>query len=179
MSGRMGVFAAALFLLACAVPGAGWLSQSAAQPAPASAVANGGEARRVEAALTLIAQVNLARQREGSDRLEPRVSLVRIAGQRASDMVDQGYFDHVDPVSGTVEAERLMRAQGYTGSLGELLFASTASLQNVPAAAVEGWLGAERNRDTLLDPSYRHVGAAIVDHGSWWYVVLVLAERGP
>lgn len=133
----------------------------------------------MDAAIALIAKVNLAREQEGGSPLEPKADLVDIAARRGADMIARDYFDHVDPLAGTVEAERLMRAQGYTGLMGEVLFASTVELDRLPDAALSAWLDSEENRSTLLEAQYRYTGAAVVKGDRWWYVVQVFAERGP
>lgn len=178
MSARLALIALSLAWLGCALPGTEWLDRASPKPDQARA-SNAREARRMEAAVALIAQVNLAREREGVETLQPKAGLIAVAGRRASDMIAEGYFDHVDPLSGTVEAERLMREQGYTGTMGEVLFASTASLADLPDEAVSAWLDSQENRSTLLDEAYRYTGAAVVDEGSWWYVVQVFAGRAP
>lgn len=137
------------------------------------------QARELNAAVSLMVEANLARQEEGLEPLRPRPDLMDIARQRGEDMIEQGYFEHVDPETGSVEAQRLMRRQGYTGELGELLFASTVDLDEVPRATIRAWLDSDENRQTLLDPDYQYTGATVVQSDAWWYVVQVLAERAP
>lgn len=130
-----------------------------------------------QAAVGLIVEVNRARQADGLDSLAPRADLMAIAEQRGQNMVERGYFAHVDPFSGRVEAERLMREAGYTGALAEVLYASSAELAELAQISAAAWLANPENRETLLAPDYRYTGAAVVDVGSWWYVIQVFAER--
>ncbi|MDX1600827.1 MAG: CAP domain-containing protein [Anaerolineales bacterium] len=178
MSVRLALFAILLTLFACDLPGYGLLFRSARGPVP-TLPPSVQAARRMESAIALIAEVNVAREQEGIRPLEPKADLIEVASQRGADMIERDYFEHIDPLSGTAEAERLMRTQGYTGLLGEVLFASTVEIDELPAAAVTAWLDSEENRSTLLEPQYRYTGAAVVKHERWWYVIQVFAERGP
>lgn len=166
-----------------------WISCSLAgptslgEPSPTAVLLDSGgsnsEPPQLNAAVSLMVEANLARQEEGLEPLRPRPDLMDVARQRGEDMIERGYFDHVDPDSGSVEAQRLMREQGYTGELGELLFATTVDLHEVPRATIRAWSDSEDNRQTLLDPDYQYTGATLVRSEAWWYVVQVLAERSP
>ncbi len=146
--------------------------------APEAAPAR-GESQQLNVAVSLMAEANLARGEADAAPLRPRPDLMEVARRRGEDMIERGYFEHVDPESGRVEAQRLMRARGYTGELGELLFATTVNLDEVPRATIRAWLDSEDNRHTLLDPDYEFTGAAVIQSDAWWYVVQVLAEHAP
>lgn len=130
-------------------------------------------------AAELLVSVNRARVAGGVPALHASTPLSRVALLRAKDMVARGYFDHVDPRRGTVEADRLIRPLGVVGEIAEVLFTSTDSRSDLPQAALDAWLADDANRSTLTDGALSYGGAGVMYDGTWWVVVLVMTETSP
>jgi uncharacterized protein YkwD len=130
-------------------------------------------------AAEVLVRANADRLEHGLPALHASTPLTRVASLRAQDMVARGYFDHVDPRRGTIEADRLVRPLGVVGEIAELLFTSTETLQGVPAAAVRAWLADDANASTLLDSRLSYSGAGVMGDGTWWVVVLLMTETAP
>lgn len=127
----------------------------------------------------ILVRANEVRVNRGLSPLHASTPLTSVASLRAQDMVARGYFDHVDPRRGTVEADRLVRSLDVIGEIAELLYTSTDARPDLPQAAVGGWLDDEANMLTLLDPQLTHAGVGVMGDGTWWVVVLVMTEAAP
>jgi uncharacterized protein YkwD len=130
-------------------------------------------------AADLVVRVNQVRSGAGLTPLHASSPLTAIASLRARDMVARGYFDHVDPRRGTIEADRLVRPLGVVGRVAELLFKSTEARNDLMAAAVDAWSADPANQSTLLDPSLSYAGAGVMTGDGWWVVVLLMTQNPP
>ncbi|MGA9532838.1 MAG: CAP domain-containing protein [Anaerolineales bacterium] len=130
-------------------------------------------------AAEVLVRANKVRLEHGLAALHASTPLTRVASLRAQDMVARGYFDHVDPRRGTVEADRLVRSLGVVGEIAELLFTSTDARHEVPQAALERWLADSANASTLMDGNLTYAGAGVMGDGTWWVVVLMMTEAAP
>ncbi|MEW6567664.1 MAG: hypothetical protein AB1449_05770, partial [Chloroflexota bacterium] len=63
--------------------------------------------------------------------------------------------------------------------LAEVLLATSAPLDDLPATALAEWLTSPSHRDVILDPGYRYAGTGVMGDSRVWRVVLLLAENGP
>jgi uncharacterized protein YkwD len=148
---------------------------------PSQATA-GAYARRlalVPKALEVLEGLNRERQALGLPLLEAPPVLSDIAFVRAEDMMTRDYLGHEDPADGSTLAWSLAVAAGYGGRLAEALFATTGPLDEAAASALATWLASPENRAVLLDPVFRYAGAGLTGDGTWWKVVLLLAEQAP
>lgn len=123
--------------------------------------------------------VNQLRQATGVQPLVIDDRLTRIAFARSADMVVRGYLSHEDPLDGSNLAWRVLMDAGYRGSLGENLFATQASLEQVVAETVDGWLRSPAHRASAMDGSFRYTGVGLLSDGEWWKVTQVFAEERP
>lgn len=113
---------------------------------------------------SLLARVNSERAKVGVAPLKEDTRLDMTAQYKASDMVQRGYYSHVDPITGkhgymyvfdvaegcTTASENLNRNDDYS---------SMSTKQ-----AVDSWLGSKTHRDTLLNPEYSLTGFGIDGH---------------
>lgn len=130
-------------------------------------------------ATRLLYELNRARATAGRAPLEADAALTDLAFLRARDLVARDYMDHRDPETGTDLAWTLLTSAGFHGRLGENLFAATGPLDSLPQAALQAWLDSPEHRANLLDPAFRRAGVGLMGDGTWWKVVVLLAEHGP
>jgi uncharacterized protein YkwD len=96
---------------------------------------------------------NAARRQSGCGPLSLDDSLVKAAGQHASDMVRRHYTDHSDP-EGKSAFDR-MEAAGFHGSaMGENIAAGYDTAQRVFA----GWMQSDGHRKNILNCNYNKIG---------------------
>lgn len=132
-----------------------------------------------EVALAIMLEVNAARQMNGVQHLRAASPLMHLAALRAKEMIALGYFDHVHPRRGTVEADRLLRATGISGGVGELLFESSTSREDLASDAVLAWLEQDANRRTMLSTDYQHIGVGVMGDGERWIVAALMSAEQP
>lgn len=123
--------------------------------------------------------LNQERQALGLPLLGAPAALSGIAFVRAEDMITRNYLGHEDPADGSIPAWSLMVAAGFGGRLAETLFVATGPLDQVAASALATWIASPDHRALLLDPSLRYAGAGLMGDGTWWKLVLLLAEQAP
>ncbi len=137
------------------------------------------EAETTELALSVVLKVNTARQVSSVPHLEGSSPLMRLASLRAREMVALGYFSHVHPRRGTIEADRLLREEGLSGSVSELLFEGSGSREELAQKAVASWQDDAANREILLSTTYRQVGIGVMGNGDRWIVAALLLGEEP
>jgi uncharacterized protein YkwD len=127
-------------------------------------------------ARAVLNDLNQMRAAAGLEPLVMDLTLVRIGELRAADMVANEYFAHTHPRRGTLEAERLLRSMGYRGQVAELILSSTGSLEEIQASIVATWLADRNQREQITAARYSSAGLGLTVDGTWWYIVLLLAE---
>lgn len=153
----------------------GALAQSLA-PAASVGIA---ETDLLPAAVAVLEAANVLRSIEGREPLSPSPILTGLAFRRAGDMVEGRYLAHVDPNGASPAARELLSGAGYAAPVAELLLATEEALGELPLAAVSRWNESPANRSVLLDPTYRFAGVGLRSDGTWWKVVLLMAEAEP
>jgi uncharacterized protein YkwD len=85
--------------------------------------------------------------------------LTRQARLQSTNMMERGFFAHVDPVRGGLPAR--LRAAGIQWiRCGENIFREQG-LDDPPDAAVDGWMKSPAHRESLLDPLFTQTGVGI------------------
>ena len=110
-----------------------------------------------ELADRLLQGMNLERAAEG---LSPVVSNVRLndaAAKFACRMIEEGFFDHDDPVTGRGPGQRAIAAKYFYYFLGENLAAD----QETAAEVTRVWMASPTHRSNILDPTWKDVGIAV------------------
>ncbi|MFP3853921.1 MAG: CAP domain-containing protein [Anaerolineales bacterium] len=128
-------------------------------------------------ATEMLIETNRTRMQEGVPPLIAHTMLMSAAETRAADMAQLGYFDHIHPLRGTAEIERLLRPEFPGGRIAELVYRGDGSLDDLPGQALLAWMADTDNRRVLLDPDYQWVGAGLQREGSYWMAVLVLVGQ--
>jgi len=118
-------------------------------------------------------RLNLFRSMEGLPALEPREDLAGLAQDQARTLASSGELRH-DPSIGDRVA-----ALGYYGALATHVFAVRLDDDDPLGEALQVVLTDPAHRATLLDPRFQYLGQGAASDGVWWYLVQVLAERGP
>ncbi len=105
----------------------------------------------------LLALVNLTRQEAGIAPLEVNPALEQAATHKAQHMMDNGYWNHTDPNSGTTPWH-FIDAAGYPyAKAGENLARDFNDSQKV----IEAWLNSPAHKTNMLESSYAHTGIGI------------------
>jgi uncharacterized protein YkwD len=175
------------WLLLLSLAGCSWLGP--AGQAQSQAESSGGEAQvfavqplSTEQAgalgVELVIQANRARAAANRRPLVAHAALVEAAAFRSGDMAELGYFDHVHPLRGTAEIERLLRPRIASGRIAELLYLNDCEPEQLAELALQAWLADPENRQVLLDPAFNLVGASAARGEAGLYAVLVLTEEG-
>lgn len=127
---------------------------------------------------SLVDAMNRERRGKGLRPLRLDARLSRAASDRADDMLERGYFDHVGP-DGRSPFETVAR-NGYPF---RAVAENLATGYGTPSAVVSGWMGSPGHRANLLGGSYEDVGIAIRSaspvrrYGGPLVVALYAAER--
>jgi uncharacterized protein YkwD len=157
-SGRRGIGAGALVVIACA---------AGAAPAGAATCPGAGEkpgrATRTRTVSAIVCLVNQERAGRGLRPLRAHSPLRRAATGHARDMVHRRFFSHTAP-GGVTVVERLQRA-GYirprrAWAVGETIAFGRGRLAT-PRAIVASWLRSAAHRRVLLGRGFRDVGLGV------------------
>ena len=88
-------------------------------------------------------------------------------------MIDEGFFGHVNPMTGHGLGERMHSSDYEYLSVGENLAAGI----DRPCELLDAWLLSEPHREVMLDPSFTKAGIGVGHGGEYGtYCVLLLAE---
>ena len=93
--------------------------------------------------------------------------LSNVADEYACRMIEQGFFDHVDPETGYGPGDRAMAGSYRYYAVGENLAAGPISA----AAAFDLWMESDSHREIILDPQWTEMGLAVKlggDYGTCW-----------
>lgn len=121
-------------------------------------------------AAEIMALTNLERTKAGKATLHPNSQLEEAALAKAVDMIERGYFDHIDPEGKGSWA--LIEGRGYSYQYaGENL----ARNFNTSEKVVEGWMRSEGHRENILKDVYLDIGVAVVETESEVYIVQLFA----
>ncbi|MCK9229026.1 MAG: CAP domain-containing protein [Syntrophorhabdaceae bacterium] len=139
----------------------GTQSRPAIPPVPPAPVAARPYAHPLQETLTpkkILYYTNLARSEHGLAELRQNIFLDAIAEERAKDMLEKGYFDHISPTG--EGASNIAQKAGYRYSrLGENI-ARGWYLND--KEIVDGWMQSPGHRKNILSPDYAEIGVAVV-----------------
>jgi len=107
--------------------------------------------------------VNLERSEANLPPVVHNPSLERIASDYACQMVEEGFFDHRDPVTGHGPGERAVAGKYAFFAVGENLAAG----QQTAAEVMKLWMESPSHRDNILDPRWKEVGVAVRAGGEY------------
>jgi uncharacterized protein YkwD len=100
---------------------------------------------------------NALRREQGAPPLAWSDALAAQAGEYACEMIDLGFFAHVNPETGESLRDRADRYQYDYWAIGENL----AGGQTTPAQVVREWFDSPSHRENLLNPAYTELGIAV------------------
>ena len=157
-------------------PAAGELEGTQWQQSPAAQAGEVTPAQEQAAVMEILINVNRGRIAGGNSPLVANSPMMEAAESRAADMAELGYFDHVHPLRGTAEIERLLRPFFPEAQLAELLYLDDCELTELAEFATQAWLADEANRSALLNSDFNLMGAGVELGPEGWYTVLALSE---
>jgi len=120
--------------------------------------------------------INAQRAAAGLAPLQLDPGLVVVAGERAEDMVQKGYFSHTSPTGETFVT--LMDRHGVPHSVcGENIAYNNYPDNETVAVAVSTWMASPGHRDNMLNPYFTRVGIGVARDGAGMkYYTVVFAE---
>ena len=111
--------------------------------------------------------VNLERAGEELPPVVFSSTLQKVASDYACIMIEEGFFGHLDPVTGHGPGERAMAGKYTFYSVGENLAAG----QETAADVMRVWMDSPSHREIILDPKWRELGVAVRnggEHSIYW-----------
>jgi uncharacterized protein YkwD len=116
----------------------------------------------------LLDLVNEERTSRGLAALTLNDTLSEMAADYACDMIEGGFFDHVNPYTGEGPGQRAINAGYVFVAIGENL----AGGQSSPEQAMTEWMDSDQgHRDNILAYRWREVGLAVRtggEYGVYW-----------
>jgi len=137
-----------------------------AAPGAASG-ACGAPANRTVLIEQVLQLVNEERASRGLDAVVLNPILTQMAESYCCEMIEQGFFDHVNPATGEGPGERAYKAGYVFLAVGENLAAG----QESPRQAVTEWMASPEHREILLGVQWREVGVGVAvggQYGVYW-----------
>lgn len=125
----------------------------------------------------LLAGMNAERAAHGLSPFVLDSGLTNIARIRSQQLIDQGYFGHIDPHGYKMYAE-LLRHFGYGfAAAGENLAMNNYGMDQSPEVALEGLMNSATHRANILAGDFWRVGVGMVTaaDGRHFYTVIFLA----
>ncbi|WP_287372489.1 CAP domain-containing protein [Oceanithermus sp.] len=120
---------------------------------------------------------NEARKAHGLAALAWDDAAYRAARAHALDMLERGFFDHVNP-DGLGPADRMWAAGVLEVTVGEnLAFYEGYTPEYAAGVVVDDWLRSPPHRRNLLKPEFTHLGLALVQRGDRIAVVQNFVAR--
>jgi uncharacterized protein YkwD len=120
-----------------------------------------------ELVIVLFERIQHERETEGLPPLVLDDTLSIVAEQYACKMVDDGFFDHVDPETQSSPGQRVTEAGYSFVSVGENLAAGQRTVEDV----VEQWMESDGHRANILGVAWRETGIAVRtggEYGVYW-----------
>lgn len=128
-----------------------------------------------EKASELLRDMNDARANAQVDVLASDADLSEVALVRATDLIENGYFDHYSPAGENAFTELGIRSIYYRLAGENLARNNYPEARTVPAA-FDGLMGSPGHRANILEPRFTRAGVAVVKSGKVWYYVTVFAD---
>jgi uncharacterized protein YkwD len=107
--------------------------------------------------------VNLERAAADLAPVSRSHKLERVATDYACRMVEDGFFDHTDPMTGEGPGDRAFAAEYEYRAVGENLAAG----QHTAAEVMKVWMGSPAHRENILDPRWSEVGIGVRTGGEY------------
>ena len=109
----------------------------------------------------MIKLVNNERFSRGLKPLKPQENLQRVARTHSQDMLEKGYFSHIDP-QGRDPFDRMKESEIKFASAGEnLAFAPNTNI------AQSGLMKSPGHKANILNPDFTRVGIGVIDAGAY------------
>ena len=122
----------------------------------------------------IISLTNLERTKSRLTPLKPNQALSEAALLKAEDMINQGYFAHLDNQGNG--SWNFIENQGYIYQYaGENLAKNFSSADSL----VSAWMKSDSHRNNLLSKNYTNIGVAVLEDNDQVYVVQLLASPLP
>ena len=112
--------------------------------------------------------INEARTKKGLNKLTAGVSLTKLAGLKANDMVNKEYFSHASPTYGD-QFKMLTNNKVDYRVAGENI-AGNPSLED----AVNSWLNSSTHKENILSNSYNYIGIGVTKSPIYGYVIVAM-----
>jgi uncharacterized protein YkwD len=124
-----------------------------------------------QAEARVLVLLNEARRAAGLDVLAPDTELREIALAHSEDMIDNEFFSHVSPSTGSPE-DRARRSGVLVSQFGENI-----ALAPTPEAVHEGLMDSPGHRANMLRPEFTHVGIGVLDGPGGLMVTMNFGRR--
>lgn len=111
--------------------------------------------------------VNQQREERGLHALGLNPVLSTMADDYACEMIEGGFFDHTNPITGEGPGQRAVNAGYVFLSMGENL----AGGQQTPEQVISEWMASPGHRDNILAAQWKEMGLAVRtggDLGVYW-----------
>ncbi len=117
----------------------------------------------------LLQLINLERDGDGLTPVVSSARLKDVADKFACRMIEEGFFGHEDPETGSGPGQRAVAGKYLYYWIGENL----ASGQETAADVIRVWLESPTHRSNILDPGWKDIGIAVRSLGGetlYWVV---------
>ncbi len=116
----------------------------------------------------IVELVNEERSQQGLPPVAGNATLARIAGDYACQMIENDFFDHTNPITGSTIGSRALQYAYYFTKVGENL----AGGFTTPEETMSQWMDSPGHRANILDEDFTELGAAVRTGGYYrWYWV--------
>ena len=122
----------------------------------------------------IIALTNLVRLNQDIPTLRPNNTLEEAAEKKAKDMIEKGYFDHVDS-EGSGPWKFIDQDNYIYHYAGENLARNFSTSEEV----VDAWYGSQEHKNNMLNPLFNDIGVAVIEDQDQVYIVQLLASQVP
>lgn len=123
---------------------------------------------------------NVERARKGLSALRPEETLREVARDHNVDMLQRGFWNHVNP-DGEGPGDRVARShRRLVGGAGENLWSgtgyATGDADALAQLIVDGWMGSAGHRRNILTEGYSHLGVGVSRDGDELRATQVFGE---
>lgn len=138
------------------------------QRSPQPPLGSGAQSLKTEAMEAIVYErINLIRQQEGLNPLQPNENLAQVARDYSQRMAQEDFFSHTAP-DGSTLPQRLQSAGIRYWTAGENLFYGSNVPEPAPLA-VRGWMESPGHRANILQRSYTTTGVGVWQDGNTYY----------
>lgn len=112
---------------------------------------------------TLLTLINAERQRQGLPPLKINPILMQVAQAHTQNMVERGFFDHIDPATRMDACGRIASAGYALQACAENLAAGYSTAEGV----FQAWMNSPSHRANLLSPNFTEIGIGYARGGQY------------